>query len=184
MAEKHGFRQFAGNGGAIDRNERRLGPRAAEMDGARDKLLAGPAFPGDENAGVGELVEAMDFRHNFLHLLAAAHQTCQVPARSFQIGNDREFFIGLFQRRIPPGGAFGFPRSIRQCAPPSARFFSINSRAGGEADVSIDAADDFGGLKRFDHVIHAARSKPFHHVSVSPRAVMKMTGCRGCRPET
>src|SRR5437868_4674466 len=52
MSEEFGFQQRLWNGGTIDREERAGGPRRFVMDEARDALLPGAAFTGDEDRGV------------------------------------------------------------------------------------------------------------------------------------
>ena len=49
VAEELAFHQVLGNRAAVDRHERMLGARAAQMDHARGKLLAAAGFAGDEH---------------------------------------------------------------------------------------------------------------------------------------
>ena len=49
VTEQLAFEQVARDRGAIERDERLLGAVGKLMDGARENLLAGAAFPGDEN---------------------------------------------------------------------------------------------------------------------------------------
>ena len=51
VAEQLGLDQLLGDRGAVDLDERLARARAVPMDGARDQLLAGSRFPGDEHRG-------------------------------------------------------------------------------------------------------------------------------------
>src|SRR4029079_12998931 len=53
MAEELAFEQFAGDGGAIERDEGFLGAVGKVVDCAGDDFLAGAAFTGDEHVDVG-----------------------------------------------------------------------------------------------------------------------------------
>ena len=52
VAEQLALQQGLGDGGAVDGQERRLGPGAVLVDGARDQLLAGAALAGDQDGDV------------------------------------------------------------------------------------------------------------------------------------
>src|SRR5207245_460023 len=71
VAEESGLRQLGGNSDAIDRDKRRFGARAAEVDGTGDKLFSGAALAGNEHAGVRELVQPADVLAELAHLVAA-----------------------------------------------------------------------------------------------------------------
>jgi hypothetical protein len=49
MAKEFGLEQRLGDGAAVERDETLMAPRARLMDRARDHLLAGSGFAGDEN---------------------------------------------------------------------------------------------------------------------------------------
>ena len=52
VAEQLALQQVLGDGGAVDGQERRLGPQAVLVDGAGDQLLAGAALAGDQDGDV------------------------------------------------------------------------------------------------------------------------------------
>src|SRR5439155_1747293 len=64
VSEELGLRQRLWQGGAVDRDERTVGPSARIVDGTRDQLLPGPAFAGEQDRGLlpgdqGRLVQRL-----------------------------------------------------------------------------------------------------------------------------
>ena len=101
VTEQLAFEQIFRNRRAVDGQERPLAEAAVMVNRARDQLLAGAAFAGDEGGGVGgrELADELEY---ILHRLAAANDA-QIVILRFQqrlIGND------LFHvtRGFEPGG--------------------------------------------------------------------------------
>jgi len=88
MAEQLAFQQSFGNGGAIDGDERRVGPVAVLVKGAGDPFLAGAGFTADEHVDrLGG--DAADFLVDFLHRVAFADQ--RIPGAG---GNAERHWFG------------------------------------------------------------------------------------------
>ena len=71
VAEQLGFDQLAGHGGAVQRDEGLLAPRAAVVQGARDQFLAGAGLAQDADARFAG-GHAVHLRHHAAHGLAGA----------------------------------------------------------------------------------------------------------------
>jgi len=66
VAEQLALQHLAGDGGAVEGDERSVGAIGVVVDGSRDDFLAGPAFSGNEDADVGRrdpFGESHDARH-------------------------------------------------------------------------------------------------------------------------
>ena len=73
VAEQFRVDQRAGQAGAVDRDEGELGPRAARVQLARDRVLAGAGFPGDEDVGLDRR-EAADLLDQSTHDMAVGDE--------------------------------------------------------------------------------------------------------------
>jgi hypothetical protein len=64
VAEQLALDQLRRDGGAVDLDERPLGPMRQPVDRTRDQLLAGPVLAGDQHARVGrcDLLDAVEQR--------------------------------------------------------------------------------------------------------------------------
>ena len=131
VAEQFAFEQGLGEGGAIDRDERLGGARAAAMDRAGDQFLAGAGLARDQHRGIG--------RRDARDLLA---QRRGLPR------------CGRGFRTIPPAGppparSLPFSRSKRVCSTARRAVASITSgmkRLGDEIERAAPHAFD----RKFD----------------------------------
>jgi hypothetical protein len=87
VAEKLGFEQAGGNGGAIDFDEGAFTARAEIVDGAGDELLAGAGFAEDENGG--------RCRRDELDLGESALERSTVTDDLFKIEFAADFFLEI-----------------------------------------------------------------------------------------
>ena len=88
VSEKKRLREIPRYGGSIDRQERSLGARAAEVQGAGDQFLARAAFANDQDRGRGERLQFADVLQNFRHRPAGADQARNAPALGLDLGDE------------------------------------------------------------------------------------------------
>jgi hypothetical protein len=86
VAEELVLQKRVGNGGAVERDERRVLARAQGVDGVRKQLFPRAAFPLEEHGGVRgrsllerrrHLLEALRFAHNPRQVVALGHLLLQ-----------------------------------------------------------------------------------------------------------
>ena len=86
VAEQFAFQQVLRDGGAVDRDKRRLGAGAVLVDGAGDQFLARPGFAPDEH-GDGLGGDAADFLADVLHRAAGADERGSARDRARRAGS-------------------------------------------------------------------------------------------------
>src|SRR5581483_6906600 len=79
VAEQLAFDQVLWDGGAVEGDERAVGVRAAFVDRARNQLLAGPAFPDNQDGSAGAACR-LDFFIEPMHRRALPDQAVEMRA--------------------------------------------------------------------------------------------------------
>src|SRR5256885_15304182 len=85
MTEQLALEQWGGEGGTVDFDERCRGARAAVMQGAREQLLAGAGFAGDQDRGVAVRHDAGCTFQSGPEGLALAHDIAERMRLGFQV---------------------------------------------------------------------------------------------------
>ena len=113
VAEQFGFEEMLRDRRAVDADEGLPGAVRARMDIARQHLLAGAAFAGDEDRRLGArdlLGELNDFRHRIVlpdHLAGVVGDGGEHGRDQLRIGRQRDVFLGAGMDRGDGGAGVG-----------------------------------------------------------------------------